>query len=443
MTLFIPEKIQLLFIEDDEANAKATMKLLSLDKHIDFNVVHQTNLKEGLEYLERECTSTESCSVDIILLDLMLPNSEGVDTYKRVREAAKFLPVVIISGYEDIACQCVKLGAQDFLLKVDLNTGVITRSLKYAIERKRLQDEQLSLENRFKAVIDSTPLGVHMYELIDDRLIFVGSNPGANTVLQIDNSQYVGKTITEAFPTLDPIIEKNYRKVIRSGIPWNEDVVEYEDEKIKGCFRVHAFKTGENSIATSFEDVTARIQMEKALKESEKQYREIVEATKAGIYEIDFINDKFTYVNDVMCELTGWTREELMNIGPSSILTEKSMKEWVERWDALNKGQHIPETFEYEARIKDGSIVWTLVTAQYKTNEDDMVVGARVIAIDITEAKQIKKEAKQKEEVIFNELEDRIHQWREELAETSVLQESKIRDVSMNIQSITNNVEVQ
>ena len=161
-------------------------------------------------------------------------------------------------------------------------------------------------------------------------------------------------------------------------------------------------------MATSFEDVTARMQMEKALKESEKQYREIVEATKAGIYEIDFINDRFTYVNDVMCELTGWSREELLNMGPSTILTEKSLEDWAKRWDALNKGQHIPETFEYEARIKDGSIICTLVTAQYKTNEDDMVIGARVIAIDITEAKRIKMEARQKEEVIFNELENRI-----------------------------------
>ena len=172
------------------------------------------------------------------------------------------------------------------------------------------------MENRFRSVMKSTPLGVHMYELIDDSLIFVGYNPGADKILQSNNEQYIGKTIKEAFPKLDPTIEKNYRKVIKTGIPWNEDVVEYEDNKIKGSFRVHAFKTSENSMATSFEDVTARIQMQKALKQSEKQYREIVEATKAGIYEIDFVNDKFIYVNNVMCELTGWTREELLNMGP-------------------------------------------------------------------------------------------------------------------------------
>ena len=90
------------------------------------------------------------------------------------------------------------------------------------------------------------------------------------------------------------------------------------------------------------------------------------------------------------------------------------------------------------------------MTAEYKENKEELVVGAKVVAIDITEAKlarqevkKVKKEAKHKEETIFNELENRLHQWKEELAETSVLQQNKIRDVSMNIQSITNNVEVQ
>ena len=64
------------------------------------------------------------------------------------------------------------------------------------------------------------------------------------------------------------------------------------------------------------------------------------------------------------------------------------------------------------------------------------------MAIDITEAKTIRKEIKQKEESIFNELENKLHEWRDELKESSTLQQNKIRDVSMNIQSITNTVGV-
>lgn len=436
---FIPEKIQLLFIEDNEESASITINLLQQDKYTDFNITHKSDLKSGLKFLEKECKTFESCSVDIVLLDLVLPNSEGVDTYIKVREACPFLPIVIVSRHEDIACECVKMGAQDFLVKSDLNTGVITRSIKYAIARKRLEDERVMLENEFRNVITSTPLGVHMYKLEGDDLIFIGYNPAADKILKVDNSQYIGKSINEAFPGLDPYIEENYRGVIKTGKAWNEDVVEYKGEYIKGSYRVHAFRTGSNTIATSFEDVTVRAQMENDLKNSEKKYRDLVEATNAGIYEIDFVNDRFTYVNDVMCELTGWSREELLGMGPSSMLTEKSIEEWIKRWDALNKGEYIEKTFEYEAKIKDGSTIWTLVTAEYKENEEGLVVGARVVAIDITEAKTIRKEIKEKEEIIFDALENRIHQWREELTETGLKTENQIRDVSSNIQSITNN----
>ena len=262
--MIIPKKVNLLYIEDDASTADVVSKLLKTSKHTDFHIVQKESLQDGLEHLSNNCLDCHNCDIDIILLDLVLPNSRGVDTYKAVHSICSFLPVVIISGYEDMACECVALGAQDYLLKSDINAGVIIRSLKYALVRGKL---------------------------------------------------------------------------------------------------------------------------EKALKESEKQYREIVEATKAGVYEIDFVNDKFIYVNDVMCELTGWTREELLSMGPSQLLTERSLIDWAERWEALNKGEFIEESFEYEAKIKDGSILWTLVTAEFKEDASGMVIGARVIAIDITNAK--------------------------------------------------------
>jgi PAS domain S-box-containing protein len=436
------EKINVLYIEDDDLTANNIINFLKTDNNTNFLVTHRGSLKDGLEFLTPKCPDCSQCDTDIILLDLILPNSHGINTYKTVRQKCEYIPVVIISDHEDMAIECVKLGAQDYLLKPDINAGLIVRSLKYAIERKRLEEEKLKVETQFKDVIKSTPLGVHMYELVDGELIFTGHNPGADTILKIDNSQFIGMKIEDAFPTLDPNVAIQYRKVIETGEAWNEDVVNYKGDLFEGSYRVHAFKTGPNSMASTFEDVSEKIKILECLKESEKRYREIVEATNAGIYEIDFINDKFIYVNDVMCKLTGWTREELLSMGPSNMLTQKSIEDWIIRWDALNKGDYIEKTFEYEAKIKDGSTVWTLVTAEYKENEEGMVVGARVIAIDITEAKRSREEVKKKEEYIFNELENRIHQWKNEITASSMIQENTIKDVNLNIASITNKVEV-
>ena len=314
--VFIPEKINLLFIEDDERTASAAIQLLKSDKHIKFSVTHRADLKSGLEFLKTECIDLDRCNIDVILLDLMLPNSVGVNTYLKVNEACDFLPIVIISKHEEIACECVKLGAQDFLIK-PVSENLLIRSLKYAIERTKIKNE---------------------------------------------------------------------------------------------------------------------------LEQSEEHYRNLIEATNAGIYEMDFINDKFTYVNNVMCKLTGWTKEELLSMSPSKMLTENSIKDWIMRLDAMNKGDYIEKTFEYEAKIKDGSTIWILITSQYKEDEKGKVIGARVIAIDITEAKRSREEVKKKEEYIFNELENRIRQWRDELKGQSVSKENKIIDVKLNIQSISNNV---
>ena len=75
-------------------NAKAILEYLKRANHSTFNIVHKSTLEGGIEYL-REC-SIDNFEVDVILLDLILPNSQGVDTYKAVIEACNFIPVVII-----------------------------------------------------------------------------------------------------------------------------------------------------------------------------------------------------------------------------------------------------------------------------------------------------------------------------------------------------------
>jgi len=371
----------------------------------------------------------------------MLPNSAGIDTYESIRNVCQDVPIVIISGFEDIACQCVKRGAQDYILKPDLTPGLIARSLKYAIERKKLEQQKLNAENRFKNVMLNTPLGVHMYELSDGDLYFTGYNTAADTILNIDHSTLVGMKIENAFPNIKDIKNK-YIQIIETGETWKDRKIDYEDNQIKGSFRVYAFRTNDNQMATTFEDVTVKAKMEEDLKRSQEKYKELVEVTRAAIYEVDLIQDKFIYVNDVLCELTGWSKEEFMELKPTDLLTPKSLDQFARRMQALENGEFIEPSFEYEVVVKDGSTKWTLITVKFKENEDGVVTSANVVAIDITKQKLAEDLAKQKEKSIFNELENRIHDWKEEMIQTSLDQEDRIRIVSTNIQSITNGVEV-
>jgi PAS domain S-box-containing protein len=291
------EAINVLYIEDDETQANMVSKLLSKSMCCSFNVICKEDLACSIEYL-----SDEKCEVDVILLDLMLPNSHGVHTFLEVHNKCPDIPIVIISGYEDIALQCITLGAQDYLVKPDISQRVLVRSLRYSIERKKLLDKSKNLE---------------------------------------------------------------------------------------------------------------------------KKYRELVEVTRAAIYEIDFIQNKFTYVNEQMCKSTGWTREELLSMNPLEILTPSSRELFLERLKELEDGNFIEHSAEYELYIKSGGTRWALVTAKFKEDKDGSVVGANVVAIDITNQKLAEEEVQKKEDLIFSQLETRIHQWRNEItASTKVTREN-------------------
>lgn len=428
----IPGEVNLLYIEDDPPNAYLMMEMLKRDKHTNFKVDYKDNLEDGIKELD-----SKECRYDVVLLDLMLPNSKGLDTYKKVRGLCQDIPIVIISGHEDIACECVKLGAQDYILKTDLTPGLITRSLKYAIERKRLENERLLSENQFKDVINHTPLGVHMYELSDGELYFCGYNPAADKILNIDHSSLLGMKIMDAFPNVG-VIRDEYIHVIESGEPWTDNLVNYKDENVDGVFRVYAFRTGKNKMATSFEDITIKNKIEDDLRKSEEKYRELIEVSRAAIYEVDFISNKFVYVNDFVCEQTGYTKEEFLNMSPKDLLTEKSYREFVDRLEKLDRGEYIPNEFEYAARTKIGDIVWVIITATYIEDENNNIIGARVIAVDITETKKAKFEAERKEELIFNDLEVKIQEWREEITLKSIATKVKLDQISLNINSMTN-----
>ena len=140
--------------------------------------------------------------------------------------------------------------------------------------------------------------------------------------------------------------------------------------------------------------IMKRKKAERELAATEQSYKEITTLTKTGVYEIDFLTDRFLYVNGVMSEQTGYTKEELMGMGPSSILTEDSQIKWLERFERFNQGEKIPNTVEYQARRKDGSIMWVLCTADYKLSDEGNIIGARVVAIDITEQKSAEEKVK-------------------------------------------------
>ena len=195
----------------------------------------------------------------------------------------------------------------------------------------------------------------------------------------------------------------------------NEDV--YIDDNIDGWFNFsHSpiFDDEENLLGfiCTLHDVTERKETDEKLKKSEESYRYLVKHAPSGIYEIDFINNKFVVVNDVMCIKSGYTREELLNeVGPFDILSPQSAELYKDRLVKLSKGEEVPNIFEFEIVRKDGKILWASINVKYKQDDDGNIVGATVVSHDITERKEMEQalaESEKKYKNLFKSIKDSI-----------------------------------
>jgi PAS domain-containing protein len=88
-------------------------------------------------------------------------------------------------------------------------------------------------------------------------------------------------------------------------------------------------------------EVARMNKVREALKESEGKYRQLLNHAPSGIYEIDFVDRRFVNVNDVICEYTGYTREEFLALSPLDVLTDDSRTLFGERLSKLFVGEKI------------------------------------------------------------------------------------------------------
>lgn len=122
------------------------------------------------------------------------------------------------------------------------------------------------VEQRCRSTIESSPAGMHFYRLeSDDRLVFVGANPAADKLLGIENAQFIGKTIEEAFPPLATTeIPALYRRVAATGEKWEAGEIAYDHGGIEGFYSVIAFQIEPRHMAALFFDVTDRKRSQEA-----------------------------------------------------------------------------------------------------------------------------------------------------------------------------------
>lgn len=130
-----PLKLNVLLIEDNLDHVDLLAQLFAVaDTNPPFALLHEGDMASGLDRLRQG-------GIDLVLLDLTLPDSEGLESFIRVLEVSPDVAIIVMSGINDVslAIETVQLGAQDYLVKGMVDNHLLIRAMQYAIERKRVQ----------------------------------------------------------------------------------------------------------------------------------------------------------------------------------------------------------------------------------------------------------------------------------------------------------------
>ncbi|MGA2702180.1 MAG: response regulator [Isosphaeraceae bacterium] len=135
--------ISVLLIEDNEADAYLVSESLANSQPPRFKITHRDRLSSGLACLSHE-------SFDLVLVDLSLPDSDGFETFRRVRESSPSIPIVVLTGRDDqdLANKTARAGGQDYLLKRSTGGELLKRLMRQAIDRKRIEEALKKADTR-------------------------------------------------------------------------------------------------------------------------------------------------------------------------------------------------------------------------------------------------------------------------------------------------------
>ena len=245
------EKLNILLVEDNPADADLIQETLKEITQPQPNLSHVSRLIEAKQQLA-------SGHFDVILLDLSLPDSFGLETVKQAHQFADHLPIIILTGNEDstVALNAVQLGAQDYLVKGWTDSALLMRTITYAIERKRSQEALRRSEKRFRTVIEENGDGI---VVIDKQNIIRFVNSKAEALFDRPAEALLNKLFDIPLKP-EKITESEIKLTNGKTVPVSIHLVEIDWE-------------GESVYLASLRDITDRRNIEKEL----QLYREHLE----------------------------------------------------------------------------------------------------------------------------------------------------------------------
>jgi PAS domain S-box-containing protein len=393
------QRTKVLLIEDNPGDAQLIRELLAEREVASFDLQHADRLSTGLARLAQG-------DIDAILLDLSLPDSQGLDSLGKINALASKVPVVVLSGLSDetLAISAVHQGAQDYLVKGDVDHNLLVRSIHYAIERQRMRQELLKSESRYRLLADNAADVIWTADM-KWRITYVSPSIkrllgytveemkrlAMGDILTPDSLEQAGKLIRNQMDIMTP----------RSQYPSLSLTLEYvrKDGSTLWAEVILSFlwdKDGKLSeVLGVTREITERKKAEEALRQIKERYRELFENANDIIYTHDLAGN-FTSINKAGEQVTGYKRDEVLGMNTCQLLTPESL-ELVRQMASRKVNQGGSTQYELEIVAKDGHRILLEVSTRF-IYEGDKPVSVQGIARDITKRKEMERELRQREQ---------------------------------------------
>jgi PAS domain S-box-containing protein len=379
-----------LLIEDNPGDAVLIGQ--KLDEGREFALETVTTLAEALERIERDETP------DLALLDLSLPDSRGLETFRVLHAAAPDLPVVVMSGSDDeeLAIRTVQEGAQDYLCKGDLDVRLLVRSMRYAVERARVRRALAQERSYLTTLMEGLPDSIYFK---DDHHRFVLVNRALSKVLGLaDPKDAAGHTDqeyfspehahsawvdeTEVMRTGQPVIGKVEQEVSRTGIRrWvltNKLPLRNAKGEIVGTFGVSS-------------DISELKRIEDALRSSEERYRRLLNSVTDYIYTVYLEDGRpvATSHSEGCVAVTGYSREEYFSDKGLwlKMVHPDDRAAVIENFERMCRGASA-DAIEHRIIQKSGAIRWVRNTPTAHYDSLGRLGSYDSVVADITERKE-------------------------------------------------------
>jgi diguanylate cyclase (GGDEF)-like protein/PAS domain S-box-containing protein len=380
-----------LMVEDNQGDTRLLREMFYEQGSHDTVMAHVEYLSEAEKYLAEN-------RVDIILLDLRLPDAQGLEVVRRTRKAAPLVPMVVLTGLDDesMALQTLQEGAQDYLIKGQIESPGLLRALRYAIERKRGEVKLQDSEQLLKLIIDTLPQAIWWK---DSELNYIGCNRALAGAAGFESpDQIIGMSDYDMSWTNEEsaFYRECDRRVMRTGIP-ELDIVESQLQSDGKQAWINTNKAplrnggGEVvGVLGTFVDITAQRNANSALRESEYKFRTLMESMREGLLQVA-PSDRIIFVNDSFCEMVGYTRDELIGKDWARLLLDEEGHNFIEQV-RKRRNEGISDNYEICLRKKSGDMLWVIVGGAPILDAQGAISGSMGIFTDITERKNIEEQ---------------------------------------------------